>query len=80
MMTCAFSNECLLLYLYANHAPFLCAFANLIGFKDVPNSSLVDLRTLCLPAGHTILSLSYLILFSAVDVCCILDSMLVWDP
>jgi hypothetical protein len=66
------------LILDANDATFLCAFANLIGCKHVPNSSLVDFRTPCFLVYHTVLSFSYL-LFSAVDFCCILDSMLVWD-
>jgi hypothetical protein len=55
---------------------FRCAFANPIDCKYVPNSSLVDFRTPCFPAYHTVLSFSYL-LFSAVDFCCVLDSMLV---
>ena len=59
---------------------FLCAFANLIGYKDVPTSSLVDFGTLCLPAYHTILSFILILIFQPGHrFCCILDSMLVWD-
>ena len=53
---------------------FPCAFANLIGYKDVPNSGLVDFRTLCLPVYHRVLSfiliLNQIVDFVAYSILC----------